>query len=134
MSLQQSQTRVVENPDARHESKSDLYGRWLFIARMGWIILTLLILMLSAIAIHQVYVLMQEVCKSGTQCLDTQLTPSDLRTLHLLGLTPGFLTAYNILWAGGTLLFYTVLAALIFWRRSTDRIALFLRKHDGVSR
>ena len=41
------------------------------------------------------------------------------------GLTPGLLAAYKIGWSVGTTLIYTALAALIFWRRSFDRMALF---------
>ncbi len=124
MSLQQSPTRAVEHPGARNEPKTGLYGRWLFIARAGWVALTLLILMLNAIAIPHANAWLQAVCQPGALCT-SGLTPADLRQLQQLGLSPGFLAAYQIGWDVGTTLIYTALATLIFWRRSTDRMALF---------
>lgn len=103
-----------------------LHGRRLFIARAGWIALTLLVLTLNAIAIPKADALLQSVCRPGAACLSgIQLTQDDLRVLHQLGLSPGFLAAYQVGWDIVTLLIYTALAALIFWRRSADRMALF---------
>src|SRR6266567_3342469 len=124
MSLQQSPTSTVEPLSARNESETRLHGHWLFIARAGWVALTLLILVLTAIAIPQANALLQAVCQPGALCLNS-LTPADVRQLQQLGLSPGFLAAYQIGWDVGTPLIYTALAALIFWRRSADRMALF---------
>ena len=101
-----------------------LHGRWLFIARAGWVALTLLVLTLNAIAIPQANALMQAVCQPGALCI-YGLTPAEVRQIQQLGLSPGFLAAYQIGWDVGTTLIYTALAALIFWRRSADRMALF---------
>ena len=102
-----------------------LHGRWLLIARVGWIALTVLILTLSAIAIPKADALLQSVCQSGTTCLSFQLTQADLRLLQQLGLSPGFLAAYRLGLDGGTTLIYSALAAFIFWRRSQEWMALF---------
>ena len=51
MSLQQSPRSAVEHSGVRNESETRLHGRWLFIARAGWVALTLLVLTLNAIAI-----------------------------------------------------------------------------------
>jgi hypothetical protein len=107
-----------------NESETGLQRRWLFIARVGWVVMTLLVLTLTAIAIPHYYALMQAVCQPGALCING-LTPADLHQLQQLGLSPGFLTAYQISWDVGTTLIYTALAALIFWRRSADRMALF---------
>src|SRR5215469_12564566 len=124
MSLQQSQTSSVEHFAAHNASKTSLHGRWLFIARIGWIALTLLVLTLNTIAIPHYYALTQAVCQSGAVCI-SGLSPANLRHLQQLGLSSGFLAAYQIGWDVGTTLIYTALAALIFWRRSVDRMALF---------
>ncbi len=102
-----------------------LEGGWLFIARVGWVALTVLILVLSAIALPKADALLQSVCAPGAPCYDIQLAPSDLRLLHQLGLSPGFLAAYQVGWDVATVLIYSMLAALLFWRRSSDRMALF---------
>src|SRR5712692_9768397 len=124
MSLQQSPTSTVERPDVHNGSQMRLRGRWLFVARAGWVVLTLLVLALNAIAIPRAVTLLQAVCQPGALCI-SGLTPTDLRQLQQLGLSPGFLAAYQIGWDVGTTVIYTTLAALIFWRRSVDRMALF---------
>ena len=124
MSLQQSPISAVEHSGARNESVTRLHGRWLFIARAGWIALTLLVLMLNTIAIPQANALLQAVCQPGTLCANGW-TSTEVSQIKQLGLSPGLLAAYQIGWDVGTTLIYTALAALIFWRRSTDRMALF---------
>ena len=124
MSLQQSPTSSVEHLSARNESETRLHGRWLFIARAGWVALTLLVLTLNAIAIPQADALLQAVCQPGALCINGW-TPAEVSQLQQAGLSPGFLAAYQIGWSVGTTLIYTALAALIFWRRSADRMALF---------
>src|SRR5947209_1217698 len=124
MSLQQSPTSSVEHLSARNESETRLHGRWLFIARAGWVALTLLVLTLNAIAIPQADALLQAVCQPGALCINGW-TPAEVSQLQQAGLSPGFLAAYQIGWGVGTTLIYTALAALIFWRRSADRMALF---------
>ena len=124
MSLQQSPISAVEHSGARNESETRLNGRWLFIARAGWVALTLLILTLNAIAIPQASALMLAVCQPGTLCINGW-TPAEVSQIQQSGLTPGLLAAYKIGWSVGTTLIYTALAALIFWRRSFDRMALF---------
>src|SRR6266581_5802131 len=124
MSLQQSPTSAIEHSGARNESKTRLHGRGLFIARAGWVALTLLVLTLNAIAIPQANALLQAVCQPGALCINGW-TPADVSQIQQSGLSPGLLAAYQIGWDVGTTLLYTALAALIFWRRSADRMALF---------
>lgn len=102
-----------------------LRGPWLFIARLCWIALTLLILALNALAIPNADALLQSVCQPGAHCVGGQLAPADLRQLQHIGLSPAFLAAYQLAWDVVTLLVDTLLAALIFWRRSQERMALF---------
>jgi len=124
MNLQQSPAIDIERLDVHNGSQTRLRGRRLFIARAGWIVLTLLVLTLNAISIPRADALLQAVCQPGALCI-SGLTRADLRQLQQLGLSPGFLAAYQIGWDVGTTLIYTALAALIFWRRSVDRMALF---------
>ncbi|HKF35935.1 MAG TPA: hypothetical protein VKB35_03465, partial [Ktedonobacteraceae bacterium] len=124
MNLQQPPTITVTRHGKRNGSEKRLPVCWLLIARVGWVVLTLLVLTLNAISIPRTATLLQAVCQPGTLCI-SGLTPADLRQLQQLGLSPGFLAAYQIGWDVGTTLIYTALAALIFWRRSVDRMALF---------
>jgi hypothetical protein len=101
-----------------------LRGRQLVVARVGWVVVTLLVLTLSAIAIPEADTILQAVCHPDAACLGIQLTPPDLVQLQQPGLTPGFLAACQVGLDVGTLLVYCALATLIFARRSRDRMAL----------
>src|SRR5256885_13118106 len=105
MSLQQSPTSSVEHLSARNESETRLHGRWLFIARAGWVALTLLVLTLNAIAIPQADALLQAVCRPGALCTNGW-PPAEVSHLQQAGHSPGFLAAYPIGWAVGPTLIY----------------------------
>ena len=53
-----------------------------------------------------------------------QLTPGDLRRLHELGLSSDFYAIYTIVVASLSAVGYLLVAALLFWRKSDDRLAL----------
>src|SRR5437588_9198385 len=84
MNLQQSPTSAVEHLSARNESETRLHGRGLFIARAGWVALTLLVLTLNAIAIPQADALLQAVCQPGALCIGW--TPAEVSHLQQSGL------------------------------------------------
>jgi hypothetical protein len=96
----------------------------MLIARVGWVALTLLVLTLNAIAIPHANALLQVVCQPGALCINGW-TPAEVSQIQQFGLWPSLLAVYQIGWDVGTTLIYTALAALIFWRRSFDRMALF---------
>ena len=124
MNLQQGATSTIERIGVTDESLTRLHGRWLLVARVGWVMLTLLVLTLNAISIPRALALLQAICQPGAVCI-SGWTPDHLRQLQQLGLSPGFLADYQIGWDVGSTLVCTALAALIFWRRSADRMALF---------
>jgi NADH-ubiquinone oxidoreductase B12 subunit family len=106
-------------------STSRLHGHWLLFARVGWIVLTLLILTLNVVMIPRYYAVLQAHCQPGPQCFALQLNTYDRQFLHQFGLSPGFIAAYQVILDGLSVLVYCALGALIFWRKSADRMALF---------
>jgi hypothetical protein len=54
-----------------------------------------------------------------------RFTLEQLRAFENLGLTPEFYAAYTVAVPVFTMLVFTVVATVIFWRRSEDRMALF---------
>lgn len=52
-----------------------------------------------------------------------QLAPGDVRRLHGLGLSPDFYATYSIVIVSLAALGYWLVAGLLFWRRSGDRLA-----------
>ena len=124
MRIHQPSSKRTASSHQPSTNPTRLHGRWMLIARVGWVALTLLVLTLNAIAIPQADALLQAVCKPGALCINGW-TPAEVSQLQQSGLSPGFLAAYQVGWGVGTTLIYTALAALIFWRRSADRMALF---------
>jgi hypothetical protein len=102
-----------------------LHGFWLLVGRLGWLVLTLLIVILNLIMIPRFYAVLQAPCQPAVQCAGIQLTSFDQQLLHQTGLSLGFIAGYQVMLNAVVGLVYTVLGALIFWRRSTDRMALF---------
>lgn len=125
MNLQQNPTITVERPDVRNGSETRLPGRWLLIARVGWLVLTVLILTLNVVMIPRYNALLQAHCQPGSQCFALQLTAYDRQLLHQFGLSLGFLAAYQVMLNAVPVLVCCALGALIFWRKSADRMALF---------
>ena len=107
------------SPDPR------LHGRWLLIARAGWIALALLVLVLNIVMIPRFDALLQAPCQPDQTCFALQLTAYDRQLLHQLGFSLGFLAAYQVMLDAGTVVIYCALGALIFWRKPADRMALF---------
>ena len=102
-----------------------LHGRWLLIARVSWIVLTLFLVILNAVMIPRYDALLQATCQPGPQCFAPQLTASDRVLLHQLGLSAGFVAAYQVALDAISVFVCCALGALIFWRKSADRMALF---------
>jgi hypothetical protein len=94
-------------------SETNLHGRWLVLARAGWIVVTVTMVILNLIALPDTYVAY------------FNFTPQVLQDLHRLGLSPTF---YGILLTVENAPFQLVnlaLGLLLFLRRSDDRMALF---------
>ena len=102
-----------------------LQGRWLLIARVGWIVLTLLTLTLNVVMIPSYDAVLQAHCQPSPQCFALQLTAFDRQLLHQFGLSLGFLAAYQVVVNAVSVLVCCALGALLFWRKSADRMALF---------
>jgi hypothetical protein len=106
-------------------SESRLHGRWLLIARAGWVVLTVLILTLNVVMIPRYYAVLQANCQPGSQCYAIQVTAYDRLFLHQFGLSLGFVAAYQVILDAVSVIVCCALGALIFWRKSADRMALF---------
>jgi hypothetical protein len=122
MSTRQAPTQRPHS-DVRNTT---LHGRPLFLARAAWVVLAALVLGLDAAAIPYAYTLYTEPCR-GAACVDEgRLTPEGIQNLQQFGISPEFYAAYAGVGLSTivTLVFFAV-SAVIFWRRSEDRMALF---------
>jgi hypothetical protein len=102
-----------------------LRGRWLLLARAAWVAVAVLAAGHFVAAIPAEFALLRVPCPT-VRCPTGQLPPAGLRALEDLGLSLGSFAAYSV---AMDVLFAAVcgaVAALIFLRRSDDRMALFV--------
>ena len=95
-----------------------LRGRWLLLARVAWVALTAVVIGFHVAGIPYLYA--RQIGR-----FFGRLTPEQVRVFKNLGLTPEFYAAYAVAVPVGTMLVFTTIATVIFWRRSEDRMALF---------
>ena len=95
-----------------------LRGRWLLLARVAWVALTAVVIGFHVAGIPYLYA-------RQIGSFFGRLTPEQVRVFKNLGLTPEFYAAYAVAVPVGTMLVFTTIATVIFWRRSEDRMALF---------
>src|SRR5262249_31824624 len=100
-----------------------LSRRGLVAARVTWLVVAATTLGVFVAGIPSQVILAQTVCRTQA-CAPNQLDPAGVRALHAAGLTLGFYAAYvvalNIVFTA----VFALVGALIFWRRSDDRMAL----------
>jgi hypothetical protein len=97
---------------------------WLALARAGWIATAM---MSVAILTGSVVVRLLAFDTLAPSSLPAGWTLEDLHTaLIQLGLSMGFFIAYNLFAAYTIWLSFITIAAIIFWRRSDDRMALLV--------
>ena len=100
-------------------------GRWLFLARATWVVITVLILVLTIVAIPYYGSVLKTVCAAPVNCFSDQLTVSDMQGLHALGISLGVYVAIQVVQNSLFALVWVVPGAIIFWRRSDEPMALF---------
>ena len=108
----------------RTRDHARLRGHGLLALRLGWAALAALLVGLFAAGLPSEMAHLQTPCPTRV-CTTGQLTPAGLQALTDLGLSPRFYAAatvaMDIVFAAG----YAFVGALLFWRRSNDRVAVF---------
>jgi hypothetical protein len=96
--------------------------------RVAWVVLAVIVLGLDAAGIPYRYIMYESVCIRGAEVWseDSLLTPEGAQELGELGLSRSFYAAYQGVGVETVLtLVCFAVAAVIFLRRSDDRMALF---------
>ncbi len=127
MNLPSVSTQTAVDAQPRGETDTRLRGRWLVLARVVWVGIAVLSLGLVIASIPSYFAFLHVLC-TGTlaTCRNNgQITPDYLRALQALGLSldsfATYLVALDIVFA----VVYASIAAVIFWRKSDDRMAFF---------
>jgi signal transduction histidine kinase len=120
MSLHYSPTSSVARSSDGNETQ--VHGTWLVLARIGWLTFTLLTvgLFIAGLPTYVAYLHLINTTFPG----GPQLSLGDLRTLQTHGLSLEFYAWFHIGMNLITLLVYLFVAAVIFWRKSDDLVAL----------
>jgi hypothetical protein len=97
---------------------------WLLLTRAAWLAGALMTIGLFGVSIPLLYTKVQHVC-AVAECADEQLTPERVQALHDFGLSITFYAAWQVGLIVATTAVWWLIAAVIFWRRSDDPMALF---------
>jgi signal transduction histidine kinase len=102
-----------------------LHGRALTALRVTWLLLAAVTLALLIASVPAEFAFATTPCPVE-RCASGQLGPAEIRALHGLGLSLGFYAGYGIALQLAFSVAYGTAAAVIFWRRSDDRMALLV--------
>jgi hypothetical protein len=117
-----AESLAPSTPNARADS-ARLTGAPLVLARGGWIVFTLVSVGLLAAA-------MPLACQqmttphTGQQCADTRFSPAQFAAMQAAGISISSSATWVIAVQGFVMLVYVGVGALLFWRRSDNRMAL----------
>ena len=119
-----------------------LHGRWLFLARMAWVMLAITAMAIVVCSVPSSFEHYSSVCTAASEvCSERavdQPTPQGVRALRDVGLSVSSYALLNVIVDKVFQLVWFVVGALIFWRRSDDRMALlvsaFLVSRAGYGR
>jgi hypothetical protein len=127
MHVQPSLTEATISRSSRSSEGTRLHGRRLVLARVVWAAVVVFSLSIFLLSLPAYFAQLQTVC-TGDTCVYSygQLTPGSAQALQNLGLSIGAYAASTfVLITVSTLVSFGV-AALIFWRRSDDWMAMLV--------
>ncbi len=103
-----------------------LRSHWLILARAAWLVVGALTVGLFVAGIQAEYRQLQLGCPTPVCASIGGVAPVELSLLEKSGFSPEFFAAYGIALEFILALVFVVVAALIFWQRSSDGQALFV--------
>ncbi len=124
MTQQQVPIPTTVNGERQNAAATRLYGGWLVLARMGCLALIVITIGLFFAAMPRYFAYLGTLCTTASCIGQGQLTPDDLKRLQALGLSLDFYATYYVAVVILFALIYFLIAAVIYWRRSDDRMAL----------
>jgi len=102
-----------------------LHGRWLLLARVAWLAVSLVTLALFAASVPLTYGELHNMA-FGPGASIWSLNPEETHALGQLGLSTGIYAAFFVTLEVLFVLGFVGIAGLIFWRKSNDGMALFV--------
>ncbi len=117
--------KAAVSHDAYDVADNHLRGHWLILARAGWLVVAALTISLFVASIPIEFAQLQLGCPTSSCASSGGVAPVELSLLENLGPSPEFFAAYGIALELVFALVFVVVAGLIFWRKSSDRQAMF---------
>jgi hypothetical protein len=112
---------------ARSAPPATLPGRWLLVARVAWVVAALLYVGVFISGIPSEFARLHTPCTDAVSCsLIPHLTVQKVQELKELGLSAEVFAAYFVAIEVAFTAVSAAIGALIFWRRSEDRMALLV--------
>ena len=110
-----------------------LHGRWLFLARVAWVMLAITALAIIVFNVPSSFEHYSSVCTAASEVCSEQEaldqpTPEGVRALQDAGLSVRTYALLNVVVDKVFQLVWFAVGALIFWRRSDDRMALLVSR------
>jgi hypothetical protein len=115
----------ARNEPTATSSDTRLRGPWLAAARVAWVALVGLALVVLVVALPVSFQASRIILAPETQ-VPGQLTAEDVRLMEQWGLSLDFYAAYQTALVAVFSFVFMAAGALLFWRRSDDRVALFI--------
>lgn len=104
-----------------------LHGHQLILARLGWLVVAMLTLVLFIGSLPAYASRLQMPCTDAVACsLNGALTSTQIRGLQGAGFSVSSYAAYTIVLYVGIALIWSTVGLIIFWRRSDDWLALLV--------
>jgi hypothetical protein len=107
---------------------TNLHGRWLFLARVGWVAVAITVLAIVLFSVPSSFEHYRTVCTAASEvCSERavgQPTPEGVRALREMGLSVGTYALFNVVVEKIFQLVWFAVGAIIFFRRSEDWMAL----------
>jgi signal transduction histidine kinase len=125
MSLPSASTQPAVSAQSGSEVGTRLSGRWLVLARLGWVALVIFILGVFGVSLPGYIAQLQVVSGSGVY-VPWQLSSQSVSTLEHLGFSLGVYSACVITLIVTSTAVYLAIGGVLFWRKSDDWMALFV--------
>jgi hypothetical protein len=107
---------------------TNLHGRWLLLARVGWVAVAITVLAIVLFSVPSSFEHYRTVCTAASEVCSEhavgQPTPEGVRALREMGLSVSSYALFNVVVEKIFQLVWFALGAIIFFRRSEDRMAL----------
>jgi hypothetical protein len=126
MDVQHTLTGSTNSSKLQDSADTRLHGRWLVLARVTWVAITLLSLGIFVADLPPSFAYLHSISTaiSTSSPYGQRLTPNGMRELQRLGLSLDFYALLNISVHVLLLLVYVLVGIMLFWRKSNDRVAL----------